>query len=78
LRSITVRSTWAVVPSNWVIVAGLFATTEASPLATPEPAKARPMALTLFSFSWKPEAWAWPKDSTPAMPRASADRGMKR
>src|SRR5690606_29872548 len=43
-----------------------------SPSAAAEPAYARPVALTLFSLSWKPAAWASAKASTPAMPSASA------
>ena len=72
-RSIIVASTCMVVFLNVDIAAGLFATTEVSPPAVAEPAKARPMALTLFSLSWKPDAWAWPNASAPQIASASAE-----
>ena len=74
LRSTTVTSAWTWAFLNVDIAAGLLATTEASPLAEALPANARPIALTLFSLSWKPDACAWPPNaSAPAMPRASAE-----
>src|SRR5690606_3955771 len=69
----TERSAWTVVPWKRVIEAGLLTTTEASPSLTPEPANAAPSALTLFSLSWKPDAWAGARASTPAMPSARAE-----
>src|SRR5690606_6290015 len=69
----TDRSAWTVVPSKRAIVAGLLTTTEASPSLTPEPANAAPRPLTLFSLSWKPEAWAGAMASAPRMPSARAE-----
>src|SRR5690606_40001108 len=77
-RSIACRSTCTARSSKVLIAAGLLTTTEVSLSAAAEPAPARPVAWTLFSLSWKPEAWAWPMARAPATPRARADRDTKR